>query len=195
MMRPDSGQGPHSSNSVCSQGGTHSGFTCPEPVSLADTPTPTRQEPVPHTQAGEFEGPLSVLRKAISMLIGQSHSQTKKKGFFCCPQCSYPPHSLQASYSSSHIGWLPWESPLTLLDSIMPVLAWNFTVFNRALSFFSTLFWRQKQILLLPVHSFSSGCNGHSSHFLAHWVRTMSWAPTLYQKGIIKWTPCKQLTV
>lgn len=28
---------------------------------------------------------------------------------------------------------------LTLLDSIMPVLAWNLTVFNRALSFFSTL--------------------------------------------------------
>lgn len=31
------------------------------------------------------------------------------------------------------------SSALTLLDSIMPVLAWNFTVFNRALSFFSTL--------------------------------------------------------
>lgn len=30
-------------------------------------------------------------------------------------------------------------SALTRLDSIMPVLAWNFTVFNRALSFFSTL--------------------------------------------------------
>lgn len=39
----------------------------------------------------------------------------------------------------------------------MPVLAWNFTVFNRALSFFSTLFWKQKQVLLLPVHSLSSG--------------------------------------
>lgn len=32
-----------------------------------------------------------------------------------------------------------WPSTLTLLDSIMPVLAWNLTVFNLARSFFSTL--------------------------------------------------------
>lgn len=32
-----------------------------------------------------------------------------------------------------------WSSTLTLLDSIMPVLAWNLTVFNLARSFFSTL--------------------------------------------------------
>lgn len=31
------------------------------------------------------------------------------------------------------------DDSLTLLDSIMPVLAWNLTVFNRARSFFSTL--------------------------------------------------------
>ncbi len=35
------------------------------------------------------------------------------------------------------------DNSLTLLDSIMPVLAWNLTVFNRARSFFSTL-WIQK---------------------------------------------------
>lgn len=33
----------------------------------------------------------------------------------------------------------PTRPPLTRLDSIIPVRAWNFTVFNRALSFFSTL--------------------------------------------------------
>lgn len=32
-----------------------------------------------------------------------------------------------------------WPITLTLLDSIMPVLAWNLTVFNLARSFFSTL--------------------------------------------------------
>lgn len=42
------------------------------------------------------------------------------------------------------------RSALTLLDSIMPVLAWNFTVFNRALSFFSTLIKREK--VISPIH-------------------------------------------
>lgn len=38
-----------------------------------------------------------------------------------------------------------WPSTLTLLDSIMPVLAWNLTVFNLARSFFSTLREREKK--------------------------------------------------
>lgn len=37
-----------------------------------------------------------------------------------------------------------WPATLTLLDSIIPVRAWNLTVFNRARSFFSTL-QEQKQ--------------------------------------------------
>lgn len=49
-----------------------------------------------------------------------------------------PSSSSEDSLSGTKAG-SSWSSSLTLLDSIMPVLAWNLTVFNLARSFFSTL--------------------------------------------------------
>lgn len=49
-----------------------------------------------------------------------------------------PSSSSEDSLSGTGAG-SSWPSTLTLLDSIMPVLAWNLTVFNLARSFFSTL--------------------------------------------------------
>lgn len=49
-----------------------------------------------------------------------------------------PSSSSEDSLSGTRAG-SSWPSTLTLLDSIMPVLAWNLTVFNLARSFFSTL--------------------------------------------------------
>lgn len=45
---------------------------------------------------------------------------------------SSSPHQVGAAAAAA-------AATLTLFDSIMPVLAWNLTVFNRARSFFSTL--------------------------------------------------------
>lgn len=56
-----------------------------------------------------------------------------------------PSSSSEDSLSGTRAG-SSWPSTLTLLDSIMPVLAWNLTVFNLARSFFSTLGEEKKKI-------------------------------------------------
>lgn len=55
-----------------------------------------------------------------------------------------PSSSSEDSLSGTR-AWSSWPSTLTLLDSIMPVLAWNLTVFNLARSFFSTLWKKEKK--------------------------------------------------
>lgn len=70
---------------------------------------------------------------SISRCWSLSHTQGGSR-----PSPWEPSSSSEDSLSGTRAG-SSWSSTLTLLDSIIPVLAWNLTVFNLARSFFSTL--------------------------------------------------------
>ncbi len=70
---------------------------------------------------------------SVSRCWSLSHTQGGSR-----PSPWEPSSRSEDSLSGTRAG-SSWPSTLTLLDSIMPVLAWNLTVFNLARSFFSTL--------------------------------------------------------
>lgn len=101
-----------------------------------------------------------LINKVIRLFLCLLHCASA--GLF--PNCGGLPPLGQSSSSEDNLSGMgrgagsSWSGTLTLLDSIIPVRAWNLTVFNRARSFFSTLQEEQHREVGRAISALSGSC-------------------------------------